>query len=132
MLRKFAICTVALAAGLAIFSDAEAAVLSSVQGKVSVNQGSGYKPAGAGMQVGPGDQVMTGQDGVATISYGAGCAQTVGSGEVLVIPATPVCAAAGGVNTGAVVVGGLVVAGGVAAAVALSGGDSKKKNPISP
>lgn len=128
MLRKITVSLIALCASAAC---ANAAILSSVQGPVSINKGSGFAAAGAGAEVSPGDQVMTGANGSATVDYGPGCSQSIGSGQVVVVPAAPACAAgAAGMNTGTLVVGGLVVGGGVAAAIALSGGSDKK--PISP
>ncbi len=118
-------------------SSAQAALLTNVQGTVTVNQGNGYIPAASGSVVAPGDRVRVGE-GSAGIVYENGCAQTVGPGQtVLVLYAAPDCngglkdgaAVETGVPTETLVIGGLVVGGAVAAAVVLTQGTSKPASP---
>lgn len=116
-------------------ASAEAALLTGVEGPVSVSHGNGFKPANGASQLAPGDRVRTG-DGTATIVYDNGCVVKVGPHQVVAVLYTPpACNGAGGLKDGAVVdngistelvVGGLVVAGAIGGAIALS------NNPVSP
>jgi hypothetical protein len=63
-----------------------AATVEVVQGKVSVNQGQGYKQVAAASAVSPGDQVMAAPDGRGRIVYADGCAVDVYPGAVVTVP----------------------------------------------
>ncbi len=117
-------------------SSAEAALVTNIQGAVSVNSGDGYRPAENATVVAPGDRVRTG-DGSADITYENGCTVKIGPGQTaIVLYAAPVCdgglkdgaAADTGISTGTLLVGGLVVGGAVAGAIALS----QPSKPASP
>ena len=88
MLRKPI--AIALIASLAV-SGAQAALLTNIQGMVTVNHGYGYEPAGAGGRVGPGDRVHAGE-GSADIVYENGSTVNVGAGQtVIVLSTAPAC-----------------------------------------
>jgi hypothetical protein len=106
---------------------AEAAMLTNVEGSVSLNRGDGYRPTGGGGVV-PGDRVRT-VAGSASIVYENGCSTWVGPHQtVAVLASPPPCA--GGAKDGGVaapdlgapplLVGGLLVGGAVGLAIALS------------
>jgi hypothetical protein len=107
---------------------AEAALLSNVQGTVTVNQGDGFKPASGGAVVSPGDRVRV-ASGSADIVYDNGCAVHVWAGQVVAIQyAPPSCSGTSGGSLKDPVPetplwlyagGGLLVAGGAAAAILL-------------
>ena len=76
----FGIATVACLPAMA------AATVQVVQGKVSVNQGQGYKQVGAASAVSTGDQVMAAPGSRAKILYSDGCAVDVYPGAVVTVP----------------------------------------------
>lgn len=77
------------------------AQLGSVSGKVFVNQGEGFVPAGNGFAVNAGDRILVGDDGAAIIHYqSANCAVNIASASVVSIQDNPPCAE--GENTAAV------------------------------
>ena len=111
---------------------AEAALLSNVQGTVTVNQGDGFKPASGGAVVSPGDRVRV-ASGSADIVYDNGCAVHVWAGQVVAIQyAPPSCgiSSSGGSLKDPVpetplwlyVGGGLLIAGGAAGVILLTQG----------
>jgi hypothetical protein len=63
-----------------------AATVQVVQGKVSVNQGQGYKQVGAASAVSTGDRVMAAPGSRAKILYSDGCAVDVYPGAVVTVP----------------------------------------------
>jgi hypothetical protein len=115
---------VVLIASLAA-SGAQAALLTNVQGMVTVNHGYGYQPAGVGGQMGPGDRVHAGE-GSADIVYENGCTVKVGSGQTAIVLGTaPACTVGSQTpDAGTYAAGGMLAAGGVAAAIAFSQGSS--------
>lgn len=119
MLRKPVL--VAFCAYFAL-SGAQAALLTNVQGAVTVNRGDGYAPAGTGGAVGAGVRVHAGE-GSADIVYENGCKVKVDSGEtVVVLSGPPACS--GVTQTSAswtYAAGALAVGGGVAALVISQG-----------
>jgi hypothetical protein len=114
--------TIAVIAGL-ITSNAEAALLTNIQGFVTLNHGDGFQPAMPQAVILPGDRVRTGQ-GSADLVYDNGCVVKIGPGQmVAVLNTAPVCSDGGskdggtGISTGTLLVGGLLVGGGIAAGV---------------
>ncbi len=132
---------------VAVFSFSQtsnAATVSSIQGEVLVNTGTGFKPlASAPGDLTAGSQVMVRPGGAATITYASNCSVRVPSG-VWAVQASAPCSAGTDVidfstrmnqeapppadDATLLIVGGLVVAGGVGAAIILSQDD----NPSSP
>ncbi len=83
-------------------ANAQAAVLSNLEGIVSVNSGNGFVPASIGSALAPGDRVRTGE-GAVTIVYDNGCSRALGPHQVAIVQSTPpACGAAvGGLKDGA-------------------------------
>jgi hypothetical protein len=127
MLRKPI--AILLSASLAV-SGAQAAMLTNIQGMVTVNHGYGYEPAGVGGPVGPGDRVHVGE-GSAAIIYENGSTVNVGPGQTVIVLSTAPANTAGSQaqDTQTYAAGGILVAGGVAAAIAIS--ESKSANGVS-
>jgi hypothetical protein len=127
MLRKPI--AIVLSATLAV-SGAQAALLTNIQGTVTVNHGYGYEPAGVGGPVGPGDRVHVGE-GSAAIVYENGAAVKVGPGQTVIVlstaPANTVVSQTPDTLTFAA--GGMLAAGGVAAAIVFSQGNSNGVAP---
>ncbi len=131
---------ISAAAVAALFAtQAEAAVLTNVEGAVSVNHGNGYSPAGTGAALVPGDRVRTAK-GSANIVYENGCSQRVEPNQIVAVLASPPpCDGASlkdspgiipaGFDVNPVIVGGLVVGGAVGLGVALS---QNNHNAVSP
>ena len=131
----------AVVASAFLFSQtSQAATISSIQGEVLVNSGSGFKPlADVPGDLKAGSQVMIRPGGAAMITYASNCSVRVPSG-VWAVQSSATCSAGTSVidfssrmnqetpppadDPTLLIVGGLVVAGGVAAAVILSQGDS--------
>lgn len=120
---------VVLSAAVVAFALPASAATVNPAGQVSVNQGTGFHTLKGASQVKPGDKVMVGSGGSATVVYENGCSLTLEAG-VHVVP--PVTACQGGAaslaNPTTIVVGAGVIGGGIAAGVLLSGG-SKHKSP---
>jgi hypothetical protein len=118
MLRKPI--AVVLIASLTV-SGAQAALLTNIQGTVTVNHGYGYEPAGVGGPVGPGDRVHAGE-GAADIVYENGSTVSVRSGQTVIVQSTAPANAVGtqALDTKAYAAGGILVSGGVAAAIVVS------------
>jgi hypothetical protein len=121
-------------------TSAQAAMLSNLDGAVSVNYGNGFQPASIGSSLSPGVRVRTGEGSAADIVYDNGCSKRVGPQQVaVVLSAPPSCG--GGLKDGAAVapeepfvspllLGGVAVAGAVGLAVALT---NNNNNPsVSP
>src|SRR5438105_2406372 len=82
---------------------AQAVVLSSVEGVVSVSHGGGFGPALSGASVAPGDRIRTG-DGSVSIVYENGCAANVGPHRLVAVAyAAPGCSSGGSLKDGVVV-----------------------------
>jgi hypothetical protein len=120
--------SIALIASLAA-TGAQAALLTNVQGVVTVDHGYGYAPAGTGSVVAPGERVRAGE-GSADVVYDNGCIVKVDPGRTMVVLSPPpACHVASEIATSpAYLVGGAVaIGGGVAAAILLS--QSKPASP---
>jgi hypothetical protein len=74
----------------------QAATVSQQAGAVLVNKGTGFSRITSDVELSPGAQVMVQQGGLASITYGEGCAVRVGAG-VWVVQPTPPCANRSGV-----------------------------------
>ena len=122
-----------------VTTNAQAAVLSSLDGVVSVNQGNGFRPASIGSSLAPGDRVRTGE-GSANILYDNGCATTVGPKQVAIVYSEPPVCNVGGLKDGPMVapvapepgvspllIGGVLAGTEVGIAIAVS---SSNKNPV--
>ncbi len=113
--------SIALIASLAA-TGAQAALLTNVQGAVTVDRGYGSAPAGSGSVIAPGERVRA-REGSADIVYDNGCIVKVDPGQTMVVLSPPpACHIASEVSTSPVyLVGGAVaIGGGVAAAILLS------------
>ena len=128
---------IVLIASLAV-SGAQAALLTNIQGMVTVNHGYGYEPAGVGGPVGPGDRVHAGE-GSADIVYENGSTVNVGSGQTVIVLSTAPANTVGSQtpDTLTYAAGGMLAAGGVAAAIAFSESNSvaasqPRSTPASP
>jgi len=100
-------------------SAANAAVLNA-SGSVSVNRGAGFQPVSGSVEVNPGDRVLVGPSGNATIAYSSTCVTTVPVNQLAIVRAQPPCPSVGPeapLNNTGLIVGGAVIAGGIAAAV---------------
>ena len=128
MLRKPI--AIVLIASLAV-SGAQAALLTNIQGTVTVNHGYGYERAGVGGRVGPGDRVHVGE-GSADIVYENGSTVNVGSGQTVIVLSTAPANTVGSqtLDTLTYAAGGMLAAGGVAAAIVFSQGNSS--NGVAP
>ena len=122
-----------------VTTSAQAAVLSNLDGVVSVNRGNGFQPASIGSSLAPGDRVRTGE-GSANILYDNGCATAVGPKQVAIVYSEPPVCNVGGFKDGAVVapvapepgvspllIGGVLAGTAVGIAIAVS---SSNKNPV--
>ena len=125
-----------------VTTSAQAAVLSNLDGVVSVNHGNGFQPASIGSSLAPGDRVRTGE-GSASILYDNGCATTVGPKQVaMVYSEAPVCNVGGYKDGPSVVaapepgvspllIGGVLAGTAVGIAIAISN-NNKTPSPVSP
>lgn len=119
-------------------SVASATTLTTVNGRVLVNPGSGYVPGASQTQLKSGDQVFATNGASAIIVYDNGCIQRVDAGKVVTVLSNPQCpttaeSAFNGPDIGTgLVVGGIVVGAGVAAAVALTGNGSSSGSSSKP
>src|SRR5271166_2615052 len=84
-----------------VATSAQATVLSSLDGAVSVNRGNGFTPASIGSPLAPGDRVRTGE-GSANILYDNGCATKIGPQEVAIVYSEPPLCNGGGLKDGVV------------------------------
>jgi hypothetical protein len=121
---------------------AQAALLTGVEGQVSVNRGNGFERVTAPTDVKPGDRVMVGPAGNAKIVYNEACTARIQASTVIVVAKTVPCqlsaldaaahgtdtagpgAGVGGLGNG-LLIGGALIAGGVGLAILL-------KEPASP
>lgn len=67
------------------------AEIGSIQGKVLVNQGSGFVALSDGASLKAGDRVMVGKDSGAVIAYANGCSVAVNESRVLTIAKVAPC-----------------------------------------
>ena len=67
------------------------AEIGSIQGKVLVNQGSGFVALSDGASLKAGDRVMVGKDSGAVIAYANGCSVAVNESKVLTIAKVAPC-----------------------------------------
>jgi hypothetical protein len=74
-----------------LFSAAEAATLEQIQGKVSINQGEGYKDVAGPLVVAAGDRVMASPEGSAQVTYDEQCRIAVRPGSVVTVAAKAPC-----------------------------------------
>jgi hypothetical protein len=70
------------------------ATLTSVTGKVSVNQGREFVPAQTEMRLKPGDRIMIADSASATITFDDSCRMDLGESKVVTVPAKSTCAGA--------------------------------------
>lgn len=83
-------CALSLMLGI---TPAHAALLQDVTGNVVVNRGEGFEPVKGSVELAPGDQVVVGPGGTATLSYGGGCNVPIGVETVAAVAATAPCPA---------------------------------------
>ncbi len=112
---------------------AEAAKLVGVKGKVLVNRGNGYELGTEGMDLKPGDTVITNPGGEAQVVYEDGVTAGVQPGNVVTVgdlgAGAGAVVAESSLGTGALVVGGLAVAGLVGVVVGVSNSKDKPASP---
>jgi hypothetical protein len=65
----------------------------SIQGKVLVNRGAGFVPAGEITSLNPGDKVFVGKDASAKLSYAGGCGVMIASSTIVTVQEIAPCAA---------------------------------------
>ena len=139
--RSRAIVSATLVAACLI-TNAQATVLSSIEGAVSVNSGNGFQPASIGSALAPGDRVRTG-DGSASILYDNGCSTKVGPQKVTIVFSEPPACNVGGLKDGVVMtpaeppaatplLGGLLVVGGAIGLAAAIAGHGEKPPVVVP
>jgi hypothetical protein len=121
---------------LAFDASAVAATLTSIQGQVRVNSGSGFHQVSQMEEVAPGTSIMVSSGGSAEVLYSDGCRMPAEPG--LVVTVAPISPCAQGQaeppqdvqdNTALYVVGGVAVVAGGAAAVVLT---QNRSSPASP
>jgi hypothetical protein len=123
-------------------ANAQATVVSGLEGVVSVNRGDGFKPASIGLPLEPGDRIRTGE-GSANILYDNGCATKIGPQQVAIVYSEPPVCNGGGLKDGVVmappaepeavdplIAGGLLA--GAAAGLAAALASSSKSSCVSP
>lgn len=128
------IAVVTFSVGLLLSAGVEAATVQTLEPKLAVNKGSGFKTAPRTASVKPGDQVIAMPGGTGRIVYNDGCAVEVNPGKIYTVRKLSPCEA--GVWTTA----DYVIASGAAAGItlgiiALSDDDDnnkKKTKPASP
>ena len=121
---------------IAIACPVSAATVESIQGKVSINRGTGFQQIGSAAQASPGDLVMAGPNGSAEIVYrftSAGsikntdeCRVRVEPGAVVAVTDETACRRGAGIDRGHLLLGALAIGGGVAIITTLD------KDPASP
>lgn len=114
-----------------VSASAQAALLTGIEGSVSVNRGNGFQVVTVPTQVKPGDRVMVGQGSNAQIVYSDTCIARLPASNTVIVATKAPCELSApdaalheGQRLGTVVVGGLVVAAGVGAAILLTRGAS--------
>lgn len=108
-------------------------------GTTSINQGRGFQLIFGGVQGNPGDSVMVGPGGSATISYDDGCKVQVNPGRVEVIQSPSPCTAGAFAQSPDpgfwVAAGGAAVGAGFAICAAIQGcltSNNNNNKPLSP
>jgi hypothetical protein len=127
-----------------VSSNAEAALLTNIQGAVFVNRGDGFKPVSGPASVADGDRVRV-DAGSAVVVYDDGYSQSIGPDQTLLVHYEPPVVYGGGLKDGVVesppiggdpLIAAALLAGGVglAAAIASTGQDFDQppQNPMSP
>ena len=128
---------------LSLCTSAFAAQVTSIEGVLQVNTGSGFQKIARSTEVAPGGSVMVSPEGKAEILYSDGCRIPLGAGSVAVVAPVSPCAKGQAVDQNDRDYTAYYVAGGVAAAAGLGVGIwalTKKKsdnnvivtNPASP
>jgi hypothetical protein len=132
--KSFSVFAIATALALMASGPASAARLESVEGDVKVHRGNGFERAAAGQELKPGDRVMVGSHGEASIAYDE-CVERVPVGRVIVVSNAAACrAGAHAVNGAQAVSGGgpgalsVAVVGGLGLAAVGAGIYSVKRN----
>ena len=114
---------------------ANAAVISSADGAVTVNQGYGFKPVSVGSEVYAGQRVLV-RSGSATITFYDDCEITVYAGNTYRVPDDPECRPGGGyfpiAGPGLVFLGAATLIGAGAIVAATTGSDDDVVKPASP
>ena len=115
---------------------ANAAVISSIDGRASANRGFGFKAVNVGSQLQAGDRVLVAQGSSATVSFYEDCEITVYAGETYRIPEDPQCQPGGGyfpiARPGLVFLGAATVIGAAAIIAATQGSDNDPPREVSP
>jgi|LNFM01.1.fsa_nt_gb hypothetical protein len=111
----------------AAFSCATTGVLTSLEGKILVDRGDGFKAGAVGLSLKAGDKVSVVGAGNAVVDFGNSKVVTIGSSTTETVRA-PGCSVTNTSNRGVVIT--IAVASGVAAAIALS--HHRKSRSISP
>lgn len=133
MLRSLLAVALCVSAATPSFS----ATVEVISGKVSLNQGKGFKVIATLSEAKPGDRVLVENGGSANIVYADGCTIKLGDPvkrSTITIPVDPPCGAGLLPTTGTIppaVVTGVVVAGVVAGAVVIAASSGRDK-PSSP
>ncbi len=121
---------------IALALPASAASVESIQGKVSINRGTGFQQIGSVTQANPGDLVMAAPNGSAEIVYrfaAAGslkdtdeCRVKVEPGAVVTVTDETACRRGAGIERTHLLLGALAVGGGIAIITTID------KDPASP
>jgi hypothetical protein len=103
--------------------DAEAALLTNVEGAVFVNRGDGFKPVFGAVPIVAGDRVRAAA-GSAVVVYDNGCSQKVGPNQTVLVYFASPCVSDGGLRDGTSAsdpsAAAALLAGGVGLAVGLA------------
>jgi hypothetical protein len=120
---RWAVASIAITLSFAQSLAASAAVIEGIQGKVSLNSGSGFRGITGNGSARPGDRVFASPGGSAEIVYEDGCRVRVEPGTVVKVYAKSPCI--GGVDASGfqphdyLLAGAAVAGGGIAAGVLL-------------
>jgi hypothetical protein len=127
-LRYFIIATSTLAFNAAAF----AATVTSIEGPLQVNTGSGFHRVSRTAQVAPGGSVMVGPGGKAEILYSDGCRIPVTPGAVAVVAPVSPCAQgqAYGYDSSPWLGYGLAVGAGIGIGAAIWSNRGNNNNPV--
>ena len=126
MNSRLGLSTFLLAAVLSL--PALAASVDSIQGKVSINRGSGFKPLNGSTEANAGDQVMASPGGSANIVYPDGCVVKVDPGTVVTVQEPSPCKAGGDHPARPYIIGAAIVGGAVGIAVVVSNNNNGHKH----
>ena len=119
--------SVAFVASVVAVGAAQAVTVESVEGRVLINRGAGYRTVNNSVEGAPGNRVLANANSRARIVYDNGCVVIVDPGNVITIAQAPPCPPGGGGTAGAGTAGGAAGAAGgltgleVAAGVAAVG-----------